>query len=88
MAGFIEAAAADQDVELVPLVHFDLNPMGTITAEAFETLVGRMLEALAEQRPVGCRVPRAARRRGVRDTIATPTARSSSASARSSAPTS
>ena len=50
-AGFIEAAAADQDVELVPLVHFDLNPMGTITAEAFETLVGRMLEALAESGP-------------------------------------
>jgi microcystin degradation protein MlrC len=46
-AGFIEAAGADPDVELVPLVHFDLNPMGIITDEAFETLVGRMVDALA-----------------------------------------
>lgn len=50
-AGYIEAAAADPDVELVPLVHFDLNPMGTITAEAFDTLVGRMIAALAEGGP-------------------------------------
>ena len=51
LAGFIEAAAADSGVDLVPLVHFDLNPMGTITAEAFETCVGRMVEMLAEQGP-------------------------------------
>jgi len=51
LAGFIEAAEADGDVELVPLVYFDLNPMGTITSEAFETLVGRMLRALKQQGP-------------------------------------
>ena len=51
LAGFIEAAAADADVELVPLVYFDLNPMGTITSEAFETLVGRMLRALEDRGP-------------------------------------
>lgn len=50
-AGFIEAAAEDPSVELVPLVHFDLCPMGTITAEAFETLVGRMVRALDEDGP-------------------------------------
>ncbi|MEO7369395.1 MAG: M81 family metallopeptidase [Ilumatobacteraceae bacterium] len=51
LAGFIEAAAADPGVDLVPLVHFDLSPMGTITAEAFETLVGRMLQQLDERGP-------------------------------------
>lgn len=51
LAGFIEAAAADPDVELVPLVYFDLQPMGTITAEAFDTLVGRMLDQLAARGP-------------------------------------
>jgi microcystin degradation protein MlrC len=51
LAGFIEAANADSGIELVPLVYFDLNPMGTITSEAFETLVGRMLTALADQGP-------------------------------------
>jgi microcystin degradation protein MlrC len=51
LAGFIEAAAADPAVELVPLVYFDLNPMGTITSEAFETLVGRMINQLDERGP-------------------------------------
>jgi microcystin degradation protein MlrC len=51
LAGFIEAAAADADIELVPLVYFDLNPMGTITSEAFETLVGRMLRAVEDHGP-------------------------------------
>jgi microcystin degradation protein MlrC len=51
LAGFIEAAAADPEVELVPLVYFDLQPMGTITAEAFDTLVGRMLDQLASNGP-------------------------------------
>jgi microcystin degradation protein MlrC len=50
-AGFLEAAGANPDVDLVPLVHFDLNPMGVITSEAFETLVGRMLDALAAGGP-------------------------------------
>ena len=51
LAGFIEAAAADPDVELVPLAHFDLNPMGTITSEALETISERLLSDLAEQGP-------------------------------------
>ena len=51
LAGFIEAADADGAVDLVPLVYFDLNPMGTITAEAFDTLVGRMVTLLADGGP-------------------------------------
>lgn len=51
LAGYIEAAAADPEVDLVPLVYFDLNPMGTITEEAFETLIGRMLDALEGNGP-------------------------------------
>ena len=51
LAGFIEAAAADADVELVPLVYFDLNPMGTITAEALEAIAARLLSALDENGP-------------------------------------
>lgn len=45
-AGFLEIAGLD-GVDCVPLVHADLNPMGTITEEAFEHLVGRMIDALA-----------------------------------------
>ncbi len=51
LAGFIEAAAADADVELVPLVYFDLNPMGTITAEALDTIIARLLAALDDGGP-------------------------------------
>ena len=51
LAGFIEAAAADADVELVPLVYFDLNPMGTITAEALEAISARLLSALDDNGP-------------------------------------
>ena len=51
LAGFIEAGNAHADVEIVPLVHFDLNPMGTITTEAFEALVGRMLTLLDDGGP-------------------------------------
>ena len=51
LAGYIEAAAADADVELVPLLFFDLTPMGTITAEALETITGRLLMALDDAGP-------------------------------------
>jgi microcystin degradation protein MlrC len=51
LAGFIEAAAADAEVELVPLVHFDLNPMGTITAEALDAIIARLLTELEEGGP-------------------------------------
>jgi microcystin degradation protein MlrC len=50
LAGFLEIASL-ADVECVPLVHADLNPMGTITEEAFEHLVGRMVVALVEGGP-------------------------------------
>lgn len=51
MAGFVEAAAAADDVDLVPLLHFDLNPMGTITAEALDTIIARLLAALDDSGP-------------------------------------
>lgn len=51
LAGFIEAAAADEDVELVPLVYFDLNPMGTITAQALEHISTRLLSELEDNGP-------------------------------------
>lgn len=50
LAGFLEIATTD-GVECTPLIHADLNPMGTITEEAFEHLVGRMLAALADGGP-------------------------------------
>lgn len=51
LAGFIEAAAAAPDVDLVPLLYFDLNPMGTITAEALDTIIARLLAALDDRGP-------------------------------------
>jgi microcystin degradation protein MlrC len=50
LAGLLELSALD-GVELIPLVHADLNPMGTITEEAFEHLVGRMIRALVDRGP-------------------------------------
>lgn len=51
LAGFIEAAAAEPEVELVPLVYFDLNPMGTITSEALEHISARLLRELEDNGP-------------------------------------
>ena len=51
MAGYLEAGVAHDDVEVVPLVSSHLTPMGPITEEAFETLVGRMLEILEAEGP-------------------------------------
>jgi microcystin degradation protein MlrC len=50
LAGFLEIVDLD-GVECVPLVHADLNPMGTITEEAFEHLVRRMIAALVDGGP-------------------------------------
>lgn len=50
LAGFLEVMALG-DVDCTPLVHADLNPMGTITEDAFEHLVGRMTRALTERGP-------------------------------------
>lgn len=51
IAGYLEAAAADPGVDIVPLIFIDLMPMGTITIEAFETLVTRMIERLEANGP-------------------------------------
>lgn len=51
LAGFIEAAAAEPEVELVPLVYFDLNPMGTITSEALDHISARLLRELDDNGP-------------------------------------
>ena len=50
MAGFLELLDLE-NVDCTPLIHADLNPMGTITEDAFEHLVGRMIGALAERGP-------------------------------------
>jgi microcystin degradation protein MlrC len=50
MAGFLEIMHLAH-VECTPLIHADLNPMGTITQEAFEHLVGRMITSLVEGGP-------------------------------------
>lgn len=50
LSGFLEIRSRP-DLEVIPLVHADLNPMGTITKEAFEVLVGRMLDRLRENGP-------------------------------------
>ena len=50
MAGFLEMRHRE-DVECTPLIHADLNPMGTITEEAFEHLVRRMIDALVDNGP-------------------------------------
>ena len=50
LAGFLEIMD-DPGVACVPLIHADLNPMGTITEEAFKHLVGRMTSALAAGGP-------------------------------------
>lgn len=50
LGGFLELRSLP-DLTVTPLFHADLNPMGTITKEAFETLVGRMLERLANEGP-------------------------------------
>lgn len=50
MGGFL-AANDWADVEVVPLVFARLTPMGPVTEDAFETLVGEMLEQLAADGP-------------------------------------
>ncbi len=50
LGGFLEIRGMPE-IEVVPLFHANLNPMGTITEEAFETLIDRMLEGLKDQGP-------------------------------------
>ena len=64
LAGYF--AAGDRlGFEVVPLVFAVTGPIGTITADAFDRIVGEMM-ALAEQRPVGRRPDGPARRRRLR----------------------
>ena len=51
LAGFMAAAAEDPEVELVPLFFARLTPMGAITAEAIEFLIGRVVEAIRDNGP-------------------------------------
>lgn len=51
MGGYLELGRDDADVEVVPLFFSRLTPMGTISAEAFETITGRMLELLEAHGP-------------------------------------
>lgn len=50
--GFITAAEAAGDVELVPLLWTFPQPSGTIEQSAFETVVGMLLERLREAGPL------------------------------------
>lgn len=50
LGGFL-AAGDGRDVEVVPLVFAFINPIGPITKNAFETLVGEMLDRLLSQGP-------------------------------------
>lgn len=51
LAGFFAAAAEDPEVELVPLFFARLVPMGAITAEAIEHLIGRVVSAIRDNGP-------------------------------------
>ncbi len=51
LGGYLEAGDAHPDVDVVPLLFYRLTPMNAITEEAFETMVGALLDALREQGP-------------------------------------
>ncbi|HET6314841.1 MAG TPA: M81 family metallopeptidase, partial [Chloroflexota bacterium] len=50
LAGYLEANGWP-DVEVVPLLFTQTNPIGTITADAFERIVGEMIELLRDNGP-------------------------------------
>src|ERR1051325_7513562 len=50
MAGFLEAGRKC-GVDVVPLLFTFTDPAGTITADAFERIVGEMLQLLRDQGP-------------------------------------
>ncbi len=51
ISGFLELAREEPDVEVVPLLFSRITPMGSIPADAYEHIVGLMLDALAAQGP-------------------------------------
>jgi microcystin degradation protein MlrC len=50
LAGFLEVGR-QPDVEVVPLLFAMTNPIGTITSDAFERIVGEMLDLLRQHGP-------------------------------------
>ena len=50
LAGYLELAS-EPGIDLVPLVFYDLTPMGAITADAFETMAGRLVAGLERHGP-------------------------------------
>ncbi len=50
LGGYLEVAS-EPGIEVVPLTFFRLTPMGAITADAFETMVSRLLTDLEENGP-------------------------------------
>lgn len=51
LAGFFDAAAEAGDVEIVPLVFTRLTPMGAMTQEAIDHILGRCLSAIRDNGP-------------------------------------
>ncbi|MBV9172202.1 MAG: M81 family metallopeptidase [Chloroflexi bacterium] len=50
LAGYLDAGQSP-DVEVVPLLFTQTNPIGTITADAFDRIVGEMLDLLGRNGP-------------------------------------
>ena len=50
VAGFLQAAA-EFEVDAIPLIHARAGPIGLITRDAFDRLVGEMLQLLAREGP-------------------------------------
>ena len=50
LAGFLELAS-EPGIELVPLIFYNLTPMGAVTADAFETMAGRLVADLQRSGP-------------------------------------
>jgi microcystin degradation protein MlrC len=50
-AGFLDAAEQDGQVDVVPLVSASLTPMGLVTDDVFELVVGQLVEGLTDGGP-------------------------------------
>jgi microcystin degradation protein MlrC len=50
-AGFLAGSTDEQDVQVVPLLAAMVNPCGPVTEEAFDVIVGDMLDLLRSQGP-------------------------------------
>ena len=63
-AGFLQAAR-ELGFEGVPLIHARTGPIGTITKDAFDRIVGEMIDLLRDKRSVGRGAAGEPRRGGV-----------------------